>query len=173
MTLWVLWSLLFPSLCPHYLFPSPFLLCLDFFLFLWNIFRLNAASLLTCCAWLCITLSFLLRDYLLFSQTLFPFLYSHSSFVKTRIGLLTETLETWSSIGHGTWPQLMCCALVAVQVPEVRRGRVGALEQGGSLDSDQDSERWGGNKLEALGTRGIHPKQTGGCWTWWGEYQSW
>ena len=32
----------------------------------------------------------------------------------------------------------MYCALVAVQVPEVRRGQVGALEQGGSSDNDQD-----------------------------------
>ena len=60
--------------------------------------------------------------------------------VKTRIGLLAETPETRSSLGHGTWPQLMCCALVAVRVPEVGRGWVGVLEQGGSADSDQDSE---------------------------------
>ena len=59
----------------------------------------------------------------------------------------------------------MCCALVAVQVPEVGRGRVGVLEQGGSSDSDQDSERRGGNKLEVSGTRGIRPKQVGGCRT--------
>ena len=45
-----------------------------------------------------------------------------------------------SSLGHGTWPQLMFCALVAVQVPEAGRGRVGASEQGDSLDDDQDSE---------------------------------
>ena len=60
--------------------------------------------------------------------------------VKTWIGLQAETPETQSSLGRGTWPQLMCCALVAVQVPEVGRGRVGASKQGGSLDSDQDSE---------------------------------
>ena len=57
----------------------------------------------------------------------------------------------------------MCCALVAVQVPEVGRGWVGVSEQGGSSDSDQDSERQGGNKVEVLGMRGIHPKQAGGC----------
>ena len=57
-----------------------------------------------------------------------------------RIRLLAKTLETQSLLGRGAWPQLMCCALVAVQVPEVGRGRVGASEQGGSLDSDQDSE---------------------------------
>ena len=56
----------------------------------------------------------------------------------------------------------MCCALVAVWVPEVGRGRVGASEQGGSLDDDQDSEQQGGNKLEALEMRGIRPKQAGG-----------
>ena len=61
--------------------------------------------------------------------------------VKMRVELLAETLETRSSLGCGTWPQLMCCALVAVRVPEVGRGRVGVSEQGGSLDSDQDSER--------------------------------
>ena len=54
------------------------------------------------------------------------------------IGLLAETPETRSSLGRGTWPQLMCCALVAVRVPEVGRGRVGVSEQGGSLDDDQD-----------------------------------
>ena len=58
--------------------------------------------------------------------------------VKTWIGLLAETPGTRSSLGRGTWPQLMCCALVAVWVPEVRRGRVGVSEQGGSLDDDQD-----------------------------------
>ena len=58
--------------------------------------------------------------------------------VKTRIGLLAETPETQSSLRCGTWPQLMCCALVAVWVPEVGRGRVGASEQGGSSDDDQD-----------------------------------
>ena len=58
--------------------------------------------------------------------------------VKTQLGLLAETPETWSLLGHGTWPQLMCCALVAVWVPEVGRGWVGALEQGGSLDDGQD-----------------------------------
>ena len=58
--------------------------------------------------------------------------------VKTRIGLLAETPETQSSLRCGTWPQLMCCALVAVRVPEVGRGRVGASEQGGSSDDDQD-----------------------------------
>ena len=83
--------------------------------------------------------------------------------VKTWVGLLTETLETQSSLRRGTWPQLMCCALVAVWVPEVGRGWVGVLEQGDSSDSDQDSERRGGNKLEASGTRGICPKQAGGC----------
>ena len=64
--------------------------------------------------------------------------FSHTfmDIVKMRIGLLAETLGTWSLLGHGTWPQLMCCALVAVRVPEVGRGRVGALEQGGSSDSD-------------------------------------
>ena len=85
--------------------------------------------------------------------------------VKTQIGLLAETPETRSSLRHGTWPQLMCCALVAVRVPEVGRGRVGASEQGGSSDSDQDSELQGGNKLEASGMRGIRPKQAGGCRT--------
>ena len=60
--------------------------------------------------------------------------------VKTQIGLLAETPETQSSLGHGTWPQLMYCALVAVWVPEVGRGWVGASEQGGSSDNDQDSE---------------------------------
>ena len=57
---------------------------------------------------------------------------------KTQIGLLAETPETWSSLGRGTWPQLMCCALVAVRVPEVGRGQVGVSEQGGSSDDDQD-----------------------------------
>ena len=55
-----------------------------------------------------------------------------------QIGLLAETPETRSLLGRGTWPQLMCCALVAVRVPEVRRGRVGVSEQGGSSDNDQD-----------------------------------
>ena len=32
--------------------------------------------------------------------------------VKTQVGLLTETLETWSLLRYGTWPQLMCCALL-------------------------------------------------------------
>ena len=58
--------------------------------------------------------------------------------VKTRIGLLAETPGTRSSLGRGTWPQLMCCALVAVRVPEVGRGRVGVSEQGGSSDDDHD-----------------------------------
>ena len=65
---------------------------------------------------------------------------------------MAETPETWSWLGRGTWPQLMYCALVAVQVPEVRRGWVRVSEQGGSSDSDQDSERQGGNKLEVSGT---------------------
>ena len=90
---------------------------------------------------------------------------AYSRCVKMQVGLLTKTLETQSLLGHGAWPQLMCCDLVAVQVPEVKRGRVGVSEQDGSLDSDQDSERQGGNKLKALGTRGIRPKQAGGCWT--------
>ena len=63
-----------------------------------------------------------------------------SGLVKTQVGLLAETLETQSSLGHGTWPQLMCCVLVAVWVPEVRRGRVRVSEQDDSSDSDQDSE---------------------------------
>ena len=54
------------------------------------------------------------------------------------IGFLAETPETRSLLGCGTWPQLMCCALVAVWVPEVGRGQVGVLEQGGSSDDDQD-----------------------------------
>ena len=58
--------------------------------------------------------------------------------VKMRIRLLAETPETQSLLGRGTWPQLMCCALVAVRVPEVGRGRVGVSEQGGSSDDDQD-----------------------------------
>ena len=86
-----------------------------------------------------------------------------STTVKMWIGLLAETPETQSSLGRGTWPQLICCALVAVQVPEVGRGRVRASEQGGSSDNDQDSERQGGNKLKASGKRGIRPKQAGGC----------
>ena len=61
--------------------------------------------------------------------------------VKTQVGLLTETLETWSLLRYGTWPQLMCCALVAVQIPEVRRGQVGVSEQVGSSNDDQDSEQ--------------------------------
>ena len=85
--------------------------------------------------------------------------------VKTRIGLVADTPEALSSLGRGTWPQLMCCALVAVRVPEVGRGQVGVSEQGGSSDDDQDSERRGGNKLEASETRGICPKQAGGCRT--------
>ena len=89
--------------------------------------------------------------------------------VKTWIGLLAKTPETRSSVGHATWPQLMCCALVAVQVPEVGRGRVRVLEQGGSSDNGQDSEQWGGNKLKASRTRGICPKQAGGCRTQWGD----
>ena len=60
--------------------------------------------------------------------------------VKTRVRLLTKTLKTWSLLRRGTWPQLMCCALVAVWVPEVGRGQVGVSEQGGSSDDDQDSE---------------------------------
>ena len=82
-----------------------------------------------------------------------------------QVGLLTETPKTQSSLGCGTWPQLMCYALVAVWVPEVRRGSIGALDQGGSLDDDQDSERRGGDKFETSGMRGICPKQAGGCWT--------
>ena len=58
--------------------------------------------------------------------------------VKMRIGLLAKTPETRSSLRCGTWPQLMCCALVAFWVPEVGRGRVRALEQGGSSDDGQD-----------------------------------
>ena len=58
--------------------------------------------------------------------------------IKMRIGLLAETPETRSSFRRGTRPQLMCCALVAVRVPEVGRGRVGASEQGGSSDDGQD-----------------------------------
>ena len=78
--------------------------------------------------------------------------------VKTQVGLLAETLETRSSLGHGTWPQLLCCALIAVQVPEVGRGQVRVLEQGDSSDSDQDSEQRGGSKLEASEMRGFCPK---------------
>ena len=63
---------------------------------------------------------------------------THSHSVKMQIGLLAETPETRSSLGCGTWPQLMCCALVAVRVPEVGRGQVRASEQGGSSDDDQD-----------------------------------
>ena len=65
-------------------------------------------------------------------------IYMKGKTVKTQIGLLAETPETQSSLGGGTWPQLMCCALVAVQVPEVGRGRVGASEQGGFSDNGQD-----------------------------------
>ena len=89
--------------------------------------------------------------------------HGHRISVKTQVRLLTETPETWSLLGCGTWPQLMCCALVAVRVPEVGRGWVGALEQGGSSDDDQDSEQRGGSKLEVSGMRGICPKQAGGC----------
>ena len=78
--------------------------------------------------------------------------------VKMWIGLLAKILETRSSLRCGAWPQLMCCALVAVWIPEVRRGWVGALEQGSSLDDDQDSERRGGNKLEVK-----QPKTRQGC----------
>ena len=53
----------------------------------------------------------------------------------------------------------MCCALVAVRVPEVGRGWVGILEQGGSSDDDHDSEQQGGNKLKALDKR--NSSQTG------------
>ena len=83
--------------------------------------------------------------------------------VKTQVGLLAKTPETRSSLRRGTWPQLICCALVAVWVPEVGRGWVGASEQGGGSDGDQDSERRGGNKLEASRMRGIRPKQAGEC----------
>ena len=69
--------------------------------------------------------------------------------VKTQVGLLTETLETWSLLRCGTWPQLMCCALVVVQVPEVGRGQVGVSEQGGSSND----------------VREIHPKQARECQT--------
>ena len=62
-----------------------------------------------------------------------------STTVKMWIGLLAETPETRSSLGCGTWPQLLCCALVSVRVPEVRTGRVGASEQRDSSDGDQDS----------------------------------
>ena len=62
----------------------------------------------------------------------------HNEGAKMRIVLLAETPETRSLLGRGTWPQLMCCALVAVRVPEVGRGRVGASEQGGSSDDGQD-----------------------------------
>ena len=78
--------------------------------------------------------------------------------VKTQVRLLAESPEAWSLLRRGTWPQLMCCALVAVRVPEVGRGRVGVLEQGGSSDSDQDSERrreqtWGvGNERDSSQT---------------------
>ena len=82
-----------------------------------------------------------------------------------QVRLLTKTPETQSLLRCGTWPQLMDCALVAVQVPEVGRGWVGASEQGDSSDGDQDSEQQGGNKLKVLGMRGIHPKQARGCWT--------
>ena len=67
--------------------------------------------------------------------------YECAECVKMQIGLLAETPGTWSLLGRGTWPQLMCCALVVVRVPEVGRGWVGALEQGGSSDDDQDSEQ--------------------------------
>ena len=75
----------------------------------------------------------------LYNQINIPDTASYSS-VKTWVGLLTETPKMQSSLGHGTWPQLMFCALVAVQVPEAGRGRVGASEQGDSSDDDQDSE---------------------------------
>ena len=114
--------------------------------------------------WKSHSLSFLTSSPTDYDEHILPQQYLlHWLGVKTRIGLLAETPETQSLLGHGTWPQLMCCALVAVRVPEVGRGRVGALEQGGSLDSDQDSERRGGNKLKASETRGIRPKQAGGC----------
>ena len=77
-------------------------------------------------------------------------IYMKGKTVKTQIGLLAETPETQSLLGGGTWPQLMCCALVAVWVPEVRRGRVGVLEQGGSSDDDQD--KWTTRRKQ---TRGI------------------
>ena len=79
----------------------------------------------------------------------------------------SEVTQMWN------WPQLMCCALVAVQVPEVRRGRVKVSEQRDSSDSDQDSRQWGENKLWVLGTRGICPNQAGGCQIQWGECQRW
>ena len=69
------------TLRPRFLFPSLLSLCLCFFLFCWNTFHLNAASLPTHCTWLYITLPFSLRDYHSFSWTLFPFLCSHSSFL--------------------------------------------------------------------------------------------
>ena len=64
--------------------------------------------------------------------------------------LLTETSKTRSSLGCGTWPHLMCCALVSVWVPEVGGGRVGASEQRDSSDSDQDSEWRGGIKYRRV-----------------------
>ena len=69
----------------------------------------------------------------------------------TRIGLLAETPETRSSLGCGTWPQLMCCALVAVRVPEVGRDWVRVLEQGGSSDNDQD--KWTTRREQTWGVR--------------------
>ena len=67
-------------------------------------------------------------------------LASLGAYVKMQVELLTETLETQSSPRCGTWPQLMCCTLVAVQVPEVGRSQVRVSEQGSSSDNDQDSE---------------------------------
>ena len=74
-----------------------------------------------------------------------------------QVRLLTETLNSQSLLGCGTWPQLMCCDLVAVWVPEVGRGQVGVSEQGGSSDDDQDSEWRGGNGLKASGAGRFVP----------------
>ena len=88
MTWWVSQSLLFLLLYTLSLFPySCYLIsliipfCLGFSLFFWNALCLNAASLFTHCAWLCITFPFILRDYPFFPWMLFPFLCSHSFFL--------------------------------------------------------------------------------------------
>ena len=61
--------------------------------------------------------------------------------MKMQVQLLIETPKTRSLLGCGTWPQLMCCALVAVWVPEVGRGWVRASEERDSSDSGQDNRQ--------------------------------
>ena len=85
-----------------------------------------------------------------------------------------------SKCGSDSWPKLWklgvrldvglglsLCAVPLLQFRSQRLEEVGSerRSKGVAQTMIKTSEQRGGNKLEASGTRGIRPKQAGGCQT--------